>query len=621
MKKRLICALLSLALLVSVLPSISLTAKAKSNLKTSDALVNLLKTFEGFSGACIKDGTQRSVGYGSRCDMCDPNAPGYPNNPCTAYTTANPISVEHATELLRKFLGSFETAVNSFADKYNLTFTQQQFDALISFTYNCGAGWTSGYGASGGLEKDNPYALHNALINKNDALVAYAIGTWKTFRERIPSTGHVQRRMLELDVYFNNAFGNGYTAWPNAERYVYLDGNGGQVKYAFHAFDINHPTSIVTEFSSRPVGMDANDNLFTYEFAGWFTQRVGGTQVTELNSSIKRGTTLYAQWKNPAGEIVTLANDMPAEQPVNVKVTVTQWWDLTIYENPGQHYAVVREAAHDEKLTITKITTGYDRYKTKILFGFCGDGWIKLSVTNYNQVGGDDYQGSEPEDDTVPGTWYKVLVDALNVRSQPVTGAANVVGSKKSGDRVKIVKTQSSSDGNLLWGQMSDGNWICVKYYGEDYAVADGTTATPPSAPTPEVKKYTVTFQNYDGKTITSNQYVENAAVVIPADPTRPVSNQGEWVFIGWDKPVTNCTGNATYTAQYKLKYAIGDIDRNGKVNEDDAIYLLRNVLSPELYAIGCKPDFNADGKVNEDDAIYLLRHVLSPELYKLEIK
>lgn len=52
---------------------------------------------------------------------------------------------------------------------------------------------------------------------------------------------------------------------------------------------------------------------------------------------------------------------------------------------------------------------------------------------------------------------------------------------------------------------------------------------------------------------------------------------------------------------------------------EDDAIYLLRHVLFPELYPIEEDMDFTHDGNVTEDDAVYLLRHVLFPELYPLK--
>ena len=81
-----------------------------------------------------------------------------------------------------------------------------------------------------------------------------------------------------------------------------------------------------------------------------------------------------------------------------------------------------------------------------------------------------------------------------------------------------------------------------------------------------------------------------------------------------------DCTGNAEYMAVYELVYPVGDIDRNQRIDEDDAIYLLRHVVFPDKYPIFCVPDFDANGKVDEDDAIYLLRHVVFPDKYPLTL-
>ena len=61
-----------------------------------------------------------------------------------------------------------------------------------------------------------------------------------------------------------------------------------------------------------------------------------------------------------------------------------------------------------------------------------------------------------------------------------------------------------------------------------------------------------------------------------------------------------------------------GDLDGVFGVNTDDAIYLLRHVLLPELFPVDQNVDYDRNGWVNEDDAIYLLNYVLMPEIFPL---
>ena len=61
-----------------------------------------------------------------------------------------------------------------------------------------------------------------------------------------------------------------------------------------------------------------------------------------------------------------------------------------------------------------------------------------------------------------------------------------------------------------------------------------------------------------------------------------------------------------------------GDMNGDGKVGLDDAIYLLQHVLMPELFPVSKAVDFDGNGSLSVDDAIYLLQHVLMPGLFPL---
>ena len=61
-----------------------------------------------------------------------------------------------------------------------------------------------------------------------------------------------------------------------------------------------------------------------------------------------------------------------------------------------------------------------------------------------------------------------------------------------------------------------------------------------------------------------------------------------------------------------------GDMNGDGRVDSDDAVYLLRHTFLPSRYPVGQSADVNGDGKVNSDDAVYLLRYTFLPERYPL---
>ena len=126
MKRRVVCFLLAAFLLVGLIPATMITANAASNLKTSEKAIELLKKFEGFTMYAKWDYSQWSIGHGSKCEEGE-----YPSG----------ITREQADKLLRDELVGIEKAVNSFADTHSLKFAQNQFDALVMFSYNNGTGW------------------------------------------------------------------------------------------------------------------------------------------------------------------------------------------------------------------------------------------------------------------------------------------------------------------------------------------------------------------------------------------------------------------------------------------------------------------------------------------------
>ncbi len=141
-------------------------------MKTSQACVDFIKRMEGFLKYPVWDYAQYSVGYGCRCNKGD-----YPNG----------ITEEEAERLLKRELERTEAGINRFG-----TFTQQQFDALVSFSYNVGLGWT---------DKPNYQIYQLAKGAKfTDAEVMAIFGAWNhAGGEELP--GLTRRREAEARMW------------------------------------------------------------------------------------------------------------------------------------------------------------------------------------------------------------------------------------------------------------------------------------------------------------------------------------------------------------------------------------------------------------------------------------
>lgn len=97
-------------------------------MEISDDGMGLIKQFEGFRSAPYRDSAGvATIGYGTT---------RYPSGKRVAMSDPR-ISEDYAAQLMRHDLSRFEQAVN---DAVMVPLTQNQFDALVSFTYNVGSG-------------------------------------------------------------------------------------------------------------------------------------------------------------------------------------------------------------------------------------------------------------------------------------------------------------------------------------------------------------------------------------------------------------------------------------------------------------------------------------------------
>lgn len=646
----------------------------------SDDFIAVLKKMEGFHPVAYWDYSQWTIGYGTKC----------PEGKEKYYTKDNPFPESEAVKLLHEELAYFEKVVNDYAEKYDLKLEQHQFDALVSFSYNVGGAW---------VRDVNGYL--NTAIREGDMSnrIIYGFLLWST------AGGDyilINRRKCEANMYINGVYKayNTANSIPADFKHVFLDGNGGTVKYTIHGYNAADPAAIVTNFKEKPTGVDKDGKTFTYTFAGWYTAPEGGKRVKTLDGSLPNGTVLYAQWKDPDGKIVTLPKGDPAD---NVEISVTG--KVNVRTGPGTFYPIEKELQPGAKLVIT------ETFKVgSTLWGKCEHGWLSLYYTNYADI----VSGNTPE--IVDALWGTVVTESggtVNVRTGPST-SYGIAYTVKTGDRLQIFALKS--DSTMQWGQLEDGNWISMDYVELDELaeLKSIEIASPPeklqyvqmqdkldlsgsvlkltfddgSVKTVDITasmvtgfsnkelgevtvtvtyekmattftvtiiKATVVFKNYDGKVLSSAQYAYGDTVKVPKTPTKPADKEYKYQFTGWNKEVTVCKGNATYTAVFEavplktegvvVTESGGSVNvRKGPGTKYDIAYTAQTGTKVEILETKSdgkllwgklsdgnwicmdyvqtkadKGDMDGNFLLNEDDAIYLLRHVIFPDKYPLK--
>lgn len=154
---------------------------APKKMTISDNGLALIKKYEGYRKYKYWDYNHYSIGYGTTCGAND-----YPNG----------VTEAEATQMLKNTLVKSETYLDSFLAGNGITVSQNQYDALVSFTYNLGNPW----------ERYDSFELKTILIkgiNKYTSTEVYeAFGQFvKAGGQVLP--GLVDRRNAEAALFLS----------------------------------------------------------------------------------------------------------------------------------------------------------------------------------------------------------------------------------------------------------------------------------------------------------------------------------------------------------------------------------------------------------------------------------
>lgn len=399
----------------------------------SESCIAFIKEAEGFSEKPYYDYSQHTVGYGTKC----------PTDKYFDYMV-NGIPLEEAEALLQEEIAKIEADLhNKLMAPNQLTFTQHQFDALVSFSFNVGIGWIS-YDSS----------LRNAILSGADTNeLVYAFSLYSTAGGNYLS-GLINRRLCEANMYLNGVYS--LTA-SDAYGYVLYEPNGGSLTYKVQGYLCE----------SRPAPVEDASRIGDV-FLGWYTDLNGGTRVTELTGALD-GKTLFARWQSSENQ----------QEQDSVSTTIRVTGDVVnIRMGPGTTYGISKQVYWNDILIVSNVTQLSGRKWGKVQ-----EGWICLDYTDYDApvagTGGTDNSsgGAAAPDNTPPTqepqqpavtppdnqtaiTGTVRVEDLLRIRSGPGTNYSTV-GYLHNGNTIEILEQKTA--GSMVWGRFTRG-WVSMNY-------------------------------------------------------------------------------------------------------------------------------------------------------------
>lgn len=462
MKKRIVCVLLTLIMLVSLVPATALTASAAS-LKTSEAAITIMKKLAIFKKNCYQvPGTNEfRIGYGTICS--EKHKTTYKNGKVQDSPDAGKHSITQAQadQALRKLILDLDAKVNSFASSNSLTLSQCQHDALVLFTFDVGDSWMSGSGV-----------VRSAIVSKastNDLLKA--MSDWASDQDDF------RRRKIEVNMYKNGIYSD---VTPSSFGTVTYNPDGGTIpQNGTGVYSVLFDTTKTSAHIPSPTRSG-------YKFMGWYSAQYDGTLVPSLTGSYN-GKTLWAGWQ-ATSVTANNANDLSYVHGINETLKVSQLVSLDVYSIPTKKNVKPFRTINKDTATVTAIKDFIDDDGNRwCKLSAAGDGWVLLKTSGQSS-GNTEYTGGKIDVTVTVTNAY------VNRRANDSASSA-LTGSYKAGTKLKIVATNAAK----TWGQVEENGvavgWVALMY--TDWStVYDGSAPSDANNTTP-IATATVTYNGY----------------------------------------------------------------------------------------------------------------------------
>ena len=289
-------------------------------MRAGDAAIAQIEEEEGFRAEKYSSGGKWYIGYGTECDAED-----YPEG----------ITREEAELLLMSKVEAYEAKLNDFFDRYDVTPTQGQFDALICFSYNFGTGWMSGTSD-----------LVKIARGEKDATrleVAHAFGEWCHSGGQAQA-GLADRRLQEAAIYLDD------------------DTRAAEDEFAYLIINMESGASYETDFAVYEIGKAYGSfpkaEKLGYSFAGFRTS--DGKTITE-NSIVNGNAVVTAQWTATSYTGKTYTDVNKSDWFYNYVMELSE--QGIVGGNGDGTFAPNRPTSTGEMLKLVLLSTGYKEQK------------------------------------------------------------------------------------------------------------------------------------------------------------------------------------------------------------------------------------------------------------------
>ena len=239
--KRTISLFLCLILLLTLIPLTAFADPPESVQSGSEKMYNYIKNKEGLRLEAYKNPgeTYWTIGYGH----CAPDI-----------YEGMVITQEQADEYFRNDIAVFEAYVCKLSERYGYVFTQNEFDALLSLSYNFGSGWVEGYAGSWRLARyvKNGFRSVDPLELADSMSVICSAGG-------IIYDGLIIRRFEEAKILLYGVYPGDSESCPDFV-YIKMDAGGGSIQGG---------NRVKAYYKDQPYGSLPTASKDGYIFNGW----------------------------------------------------------------------------------------------------------------------------------------------------------------------------------------------------------------------------------------------------------------------------------------------------------------------------------------------------------------